>query len=117
MPKLFRLSLTLRPEEGGLFCADDRVILGFLVYFEPIHIFGRYRHIRKDGFDRAFGNAGVAVDAGVRINEQFVRQFVEGFDGANRGTIGVFTIDTWLGNYISHLILAKSPVRYLEMAN
>lgn len=104
MPELFRLSLTLRAEEGRLLSADDRVIFGVLVYFEPIHIFGRNRHVRKDGLDRTFGNAGVAVNARVRIDKQFVRQFVEGFDGANRGTIRIFTIDAGLGNYVGHLI-------------
>ena len=103
---LFWLSFTIRAEKCGLFCADDRVILGFLVYLQPIQILFRYRHIREYRFDGAFRDARVAVDAGVRIYEKLVRQFMERLDRANRRTIGVFAVDTWLGNNISHLINA-----------
>lgn len=99
---LFRLALTPRCEQRRLLCADYWIILGFLVDFEPSKIFLGYRHIRKDRLHRAFRDARVAIDAGVRVNKKPVRQFVKRFNGANCGTVGVFTFDARLGNDIGH---------------
>jgi len=99
---LFRLSFTAGAVKCGDLRADDRVILCFLVYLEPVLIFLRDRHIREDRFDRAFRDAGVAVDAGVRVDQEPVRQFVKGFNRTDRGTVGVLTIKTRLSNNIRH---------------
>ena len=48
--------------------ADDRVVFGGGVDLEPREVFLGDRHVRVDGFDGAFGEACVAVDAGVGIN-------------------------------------------------
>lgn len=99
---LFRRAGARASHQSGLLRADDRVLLSGRVDLEPMEIFFRDRHIRKDSLDRAFRYAGIAVNTRIWIDKQFIRQFVKSFDGANRCTIGVFTFDTRLGNNICH---------------
>jgi len=99
---LFRLSFTTGAVKSGDLCTDDRVILSLFVDLEPVQIFFRYRHIGEDGLDRAFGNACIAVDAAIGVDEQSIRKLVKCLDRADGRTVGVFTIKAWLGNYIRH---------------
>ena len=94
--------------EGGLFGADDREILGFGVFFEPIHIFFGDRHVGKDRFDRAFGQTGVAVDAGVGVDQEAVGRFVKGLDGTDGGAVGILAVDARGGDDIGHDIVRSS---------
>ena len=66
---LFRLALAAFGVKRGLFYADDRIVFGVFVYFEPFHIFLGDGHVRIDGFDRAFGQTGVAIDAGIGVDK------------------------------------------------
>ncbi len=99
---LFWRSRAAGAHEGGHFCADDREIFGFRVFFEPIHVFFGDRHIGIDGLDRAFREAGVAVDAGVGVDQEAVGGFVKGLDRADGGAIGVLTFDARRGDNIGH---------------
>lgn len=101
---LFQLALAARAEQRRLLGAYDRVILGVLIDLKPWQIFFGYRHVRENSFDRTFGDAGIAIDTGIGVYQEPVGQFVKGFDGANRGTIGVFTFDTGLSNNVGHKI-------------
>ncbi len=94
--------------EGRDLGADDRVIFGLGVLFEPIHIFFGYRHVGKDGFDGAFGQTCVTVDAVVRIDQKPVRRLVKSLDGTDGGAIGVLTIDARRCSDIGHLLLKFS---------
>ena len=100
--KLFRLALAVRAEQCRLFCTDDRIILRIFIYLQPVHILFRNRHIRKDGFDRTFGQTRVTIDASIGVDQEFVGQFVKGFDGANRCAVGVLTFYARLGDNIGH---------------
>jgi hypothetical protein len=105
--KLFRLTFTCGPEQRRLFRADDRVILRFFVYIEPVHVLLRDRHVGEDCLDRALRQTGVAIDTGVGVDEKLIGQFVESLDGANGRAVGIFTFDARLGNNIGHSV--RSP--------
>ena len=94
-------------------CADDRVILGLGIFFEPIHVFFGDRHVGIDGLNRAFREAGVAVDAGVGVDQEAVRRFVKCLDRADGGAIGVFTLDARRSNNIGHdlVLSSKSQIK------
>lgn len=105
---LFRLALATCTIKRGLLGADYRVILCFLIDLEPRLIFLRNRHVGENSLNRAFRKACVAIDAGVRVDQQLVGQFVKSLDGANGSTVRVFTFDTRFGNDIGHF-LARTP--------
>ncbi len=105
---LLRLAFTVRGEKGRLLGADDRIVFGLFVYFEPVQIFFRYRHIRENGLDRTFRQAGIAVDTCVGVDQQFVGQFVKRLDGANCGAVSVFAIYAGFGNDVGHLLAENS---------
>ena len=52
--------------------------------------------------DRAFRNAGFAVDAFFRMDKQDCFTFVEAFDWANCDTVGVFAVKTGFGDNVRH---------------
>jgi len=99
---LFRLSFTTGREKSGDLCAYDRVIFSLFIYLEPVQIFLWYRHIRENGFDGAFRNACIAVDAAIGVDEQSIRKLVKCLDRADGGAVRVFTIKARLSNYIGH---------------
>ena len=73
---------------------DDRVVWSFVnIDLRPVSIVFRHVGIRKDCFHRTLRYAGIAVDAGVGINVEAVRQFVKCFDRAHRRTVGIFAIN------------------------
>ena len=55
-----------------------------------------------NGFDGTFGDAGSAINAIFRVNEQLVVQLVKAGDRANLHTIGEFAPDTFIGNDVCH---------------
>ena len=112
---LFRLPFASRIIKRGLFCADYRVIFGGRVDLEPTHIFGWDGHIGEDRFDRAFGQAGVAVDARIRVDQELVRQFVKCLDRADGGAVCIFTVDTRFSNDIGHL--SRKLLKYTAKIN
>ena len=61
----------------------------------------------EDRSHRAFRNAGFAVNALVRMNEQNSFAFVEAFDWTNNHTVSVFALDTGFGNNVGHDGLGK----------
>jgi hypothetical protein len=61
----------------------------------------------EDGSDRAFRNAGFAVNAFIRIDEEHLRTFIETVDRTNHNAICVLAIKARLGDDVSH-----SPCSY-----
>jgi hypothetical protein len=104
----FRLTFTSRAVESRLFGADDRVVAGLGVYLQPGEIFLGDGHVGEDRLDGALRQAGVAIDAGVGVDEELVGQLVERLDGADRGAVGVFTIDARFGNDVGHILKVRS---------
>jgi hypothetical protein len=102
--KLFGLTFAARAEQRWNFGANNRVIFRIGVFLEPIHIFGRNRHIRINRFHRTFGYTGVAIDTSIGVDKQSVGQLVKRFDRTNRRAIGVFTLDARFGYDISHFL-------------
>jgi hypothetical protein len=100
---LFGVSFARGAVQCGLLGADYRKVFSVLINLKPGQILFRDRHIRKDRFDRALRKASITIDACVRIDQEFVRQFVKSLDRAHGGTIGVFTVDTRFGNDVCHL--------------
>ena len=60
------------------------------------------RVIRVDGFDRTFAAAGVAMDAGVRIDEQHTLAFVKAVAGADDDAVGVLAAETRFRHDVGH---------------
>ena len=65
----FRRPRATGAHKCGLFCADNWIICGFGVFSEPFGVFFGVGHIGIDRFDGALGQAGVAVDASVGIDQ------------------------------------------------
>lgn len=102
--ELFGLTLAAFGIERGLLGADNRVVFGFLVLFDPDFVLGWIRHVREDRFNRTFRQTGIAIDADIGIDQKQIRPFVEGLNRANRGAIGVFAFNTRFGNDVCHLV-------------
>jgi hypothetical protein len=110
-----RLAFAARAEQRRLFRADDGIVLGFFVDFEPAQVFLRYRHIGEYRLDRALGQAGVTVDACIWVDKELIRQFVKSLDRAHGSTVGVLTFNARLGNNVGHKVLsAASPAADLS---
>lgn len=58
--------------------------------------------LMEDRSHRTFRNAGFAVNALVRMNEQNSFAFVEAFDWTNNHTVSVFAVKTRFGHNVSH---------------
>src|SRR5262249_47914094 len=99
----FRLAFTVWSEQRGNLLADDRIIWRFVdIGLSPVGLIFRYVVVGEDRFDGTFRNACVAIDAGVSVDVKTVRQFVESFDGTNRGAVGVFTINARFSYDVGH---------------
>jgi hypothetical protein len=66
----------------------------------------------EDGFDRALGHAGFAVDAFVGVNVKDLFALVKTFHRANHHAIGVLTGETRFTYYVRHR--KNSPVFSLK---
>src|SRR6185436_11852819 len=53
-------------------------------------------------FDRAFGYAGGAINAFVRVNDQLIVQFIKTSDRADFDAISKLAPQTFVGNNVSH---------------
>jgi hypothetical protein len=56
----------------------------------------------KNRFHWTFWNTSVAIDAGLRINDEHVIIQMESFHGAYQSTISITTVDARFGNGVSH---------------
>ncbi len=56
----------------------------------------------EDGFNRALGNARIAIDALVRVDVKDLLAFVKRIDRADDDAIGVFTGEAGFGNDKGH---------------
>jgi hypothetical protein len=105
-PSLF-LGFTIRSELGILmpdeFAAallDCLRSLGVELYeFGPLR---GYVIILEDGFDWAFRNAFLAVDARARVNVKHHVILIEAIDRADSDTIGVLAVKTRFANNVCH---------------
>jgi hypothetical protein len=58
-----------------------------------------------DGVHRTFGDANIAVDALVGIDDQEVRSFVKAGYGTDLCAIRVLAANTAFGNHVGHVVL------------
>src|SRR4051812_19110741 len=56
----------------------------------------------EDRLDRAFGLAGTAVDALLRIDEELIRALVDAVHGAHVDAGPIFGVEAGLCDYVSH---------------
>lgn len=65
----------------------------------------------KNGSNRTFRNAGFAVDAFIRVNNQNSFTFVEAFDWTDHYTVRVLAVEAWFGNDVRHVITFPESIR------
>ena len=82
----------LRPLERILGVRDDGMVLGLLVEFNPLLLILRRIVLGEDSLHRALRHTGIAVNAGVRIDQQSIRCLMECLYRANIHATGVNTI-------------------------
>ena len=64
----------------------------------------------KNSFNRAFGNACLAINAFIRMDVKDLIAFIEALDWANHNTVSVLAGKARLSNYVSHRnIISYSP--------
>jgi hypothetical protein len=68
------------------------------VFFE----FGGNIRLGIDGFDRAFGDASLAVNAIIGVNDQLAIQLVEAGDGADLDAVSEFAAVAFAGDDMRH---------------
>ena len=82
---------------------DDRILRSFVdINLCPVSIVFRYVGIGEDCFHRTLRHARIAINAGVGVDIEAVRQFVKCFDRADGRTVGIFTFDARRGDDIGH---------------
>ena len=82
---------------------DHFGLLGhFGVEFDVAFPIARYVIFVEDGLDGAFGHAGFAIDAFIRMDVEHVCAFVKAFDGADHYAIGVSAAHARLSHNVSH---------------
>jgi hypothetical protein len=80
--------------QGRNLLAYDRIIGSFVdINLGPVSIVLRDVGVGENCFHRTLGHAGIAINTGVSINVEAVRQFVKCFNWAHRSTVCVFTIN------------------------
>jgi hypothetical protein len=83
--------------------ADNRILLSIDDNDQsPVSIVFGHVVIGKDSFHRTLRHACITIDAGVGVYVETVRQFVKCFDRAHRSTVGIFSVNAQLNNYIGH---------------
>ena len=94
MPRLLFGSRTAWAVQGGNLRANHRIVRSLVdIDLGPVGIVFGYVVIGKDSFHRTLRYAGIAIDAGVGINVEAVRQFVRCFDRAHSSTVGIFAVN------------------------
>ena len=94
MPRLFFWSRATWSMQGGNLCANHRIVRSFVnIDLGPVCVVFRDVVIGKDSFHRTLRHAGIAIDAGVGVNVEAVRQLVKCFDRADGRTVGIFAIN------------------------
>ena len=95
MPRLLFGSRTAWPVQGWNLRANHRIVRSFVdIDLGPVGVVFRYVVICKDSFHRTFRYAGIAIDTGVGVNVEAVRQLVKCFDRADGRTVGIFAVNT-----------------------
>ena len=75
--------------------ANDWILRSFVdIDLRPMLILLGHVGVREDRFDRTLRHAGIAIDAGLCVDVEAVRQFMECLDRANCSAIGVLAINT-----------------------
>jgi hypothetical protein len=83
--------------------SQDRQFFGLRgVESDITFVFLRKIGISKDGLYRAFRDAGTAVNANLRVNDQPFCIFVKTIHGTNGNAVGVFTFDTRFSHNMGH---------------
>lgn len=73
---------------------DDRIVRSFVdVNLCPVSIVFRYVRIGEDCFHRTLRDTGVAINAGVGVDVESVRQLVKCFNRAHSGAVGIFAVN------------------------
>ena len=73
-----------------------------LVYLDVVLPFGRDIFLRENGLDRAFGDAGAAVDTDFRVDDEHLGFFMETIDRADGDAVGVLAFDAGFANNMGH---------------
>ena len=95
LSRLFFWSSTGWSMKGGNLLANDWILRSFVnIYLSPMLILLGHVGVREDRFDRTLRHAGIAIDAGLSVDVEAVRQFMECLDRANCCAIGVLAINT-----------------------
>ena len=72
------------------------------VHLRKVGPLGRNIGFGEDRLNRTLRNAGIAVDARLRIDVQHIVIKMKSFDGTDECTISVAAVHTGLGNDVSH---------------
>src|SRR6266704_4715602 len=72
------------------------------IEFDIRLIIGRNVPIGINRFDRAFSDAGRAINAIVRVNDQLIVQLIKAGDGAHLHAVGELAPDTFAGDDMCH---------------
>jgi hypothetical protein len=70
-----------------------------------------YPGLGKNRFHGTFWNASVAIDAGLRMNDEHVIVQMESFNGAYQSTISITTVNARFGNGVSHFRFSSLGAR------
>lgn len=89
--------------QGRLLFGDNRALRGhFGVELDKCLLVFGHVVLMEDGFDGAFGHAGFAIDAFVRMDIEDLLAFVEALDRANDDAVGVLAAEAGLANNVGH---------------
>ena len=67
----------------------------------------------EDGFDRSLGNAGLTIDAFVRMDIEDLFTLVEALDRANDDAVGVLASEARFANDVGHETFLLSTIQVL----
>lgn len=80
--------------EGRDLRANHRIVWSFVdIDLGPVGVVFRNVVIGEDSFHRTLRHTRIAINTGVGVDVEAVRQFMKCFDRAHRGTVGIFTVN------------------------
>ena len=92
--RLFFWSSAAWSMQRGNLGANHRIIWSLVdVDLGPVCVVFRDVVVGEDCFHRTLRHTGVAIDTGVGINVEAVRQFVKCLNRTHRGTVGIFAVN------------------------
>ena len=80
------------------------MILYPLTHVDPCFFIVRNFRVGEDGFNRALGDAGAAIDALIGVDDEVGVEFTEGFDGANGDAFLILVVHAGRGHDVRHVL-------------